>query len=539
MFQKWYAIAAVAVIGAVGATMTVAPAATEAANDQLETRSISNFSLQPAQGRVAVTVDLSVTNKGAKRDQQSVPVLIQKGASGLNVSGKRNTIDLVRKGDVLDTYAVTYPRLAEGQTRELRVSYDLPGAGPESARLTRVTDAYAHFCWHGQPTDQTEVHATLPPDHTPFALPEGVLGRKSEQRTTLTLRGDDDDTSMHCVESSDPEALIDEAVTTDSGEAVVVEAWPEDPDWLDDVAWQVGVALPVLTDWVELPLPSEEIVIRQSSTQALGGYDGSFDRKNDLMLVSETAERSTVVTHELAHAWFNTASLAEMWMIEGGAEWAAKMTHGFECQDPETFKVAGKARLSDWRVDGTSAGASSGDLVSYQYAASCWIHQEVTEEIGFERMADVNHALLERLPKYDGAVDAASDKPDWREWLDAVDELGLVPAGTTDLEFAERMMVEFGIAKPKELAGRSEARARYHDALEAWGDDMPVAVSQSMDDWAFQDALAAMDITGAIMDDLAAAGSAPTEAEALLDELAAAESIDELKSLRERVAALA
>ena len=134
--RHWIAIAAVAVIGAVGATMTVAPAATEAANDQLETRSISNFSLQPAQGRVAVTVDLSVTNKGAKRDQQSVPVLIQKGASDLSVSGKRNTIDLVRKGDVLDTYEVTYPRLAKGRTRELRVSYDLPGAGPEAARLT-------------------------------------------------------------------------------------------------------------------------------------------------------------------------------------------------------------------------------------------------------------------------------------------------------------------------------------------------------------------------------------------------------------------
>jgi hypothetical protein len=68
---------------------------------------------------------------------------------------------------------------------------------------------------------------------------------------------------------------------------------------------------------------------------------------------------------------------------------------------------------------------------------------------------------------------------------------------------------------------------------------MPVAVSQSMDDWAFQDALTAMDITGAIMDDLAAAGPAPTEAEALLDELAAAASIAELKSLRERVATLA
>lgn len=539
MFQKWFAIAAVAVTGAVGATMTMAPAATEAATNQLETRSVSTFKLQPAQDRVAVTVDLAITNNGAKRNDRPVPVYIQKGASDLSVSGKRTNIDLVEQGDVLDTYEVTYPRLASGQTRELRVSYDLEGAGPDSNRRTRVTEAYAHFCWHGQRTDESEVKATLPADFSPIVLPEGVLGRKSEERTTLSTSGGEYDRWMHCVESSNPAALIEETVTTDSGEAVVVEGWPEDPDWLDDVAWQVGVALPVLTDWVELPLPTEEITIQQSSTQALGGYDGSFDRKNDLMLVSETAERSTVVTHELAHAWFNKATLAEMWMIEGGAEWAAKMTHGFECKDPASFDVHGKAKLRDWHVDHAGASQSDGDLVSYQYAASCWIHQEVSEEIGFDHMADVNHALLERLPKYDGTPDPAADKPDWREWLDAVDEIGLVPAGTTDLEFAERLMLEFGIAKPKELAGRSEARARYHDALDAWGEDMPLAVSQAMDDWAFKDAMTAMDIAGTIMDDLAEAGPAAAEAEMLLPEVAAAETIAELKALRERAAALA
>jgi hypothetical protein len=158
--------------------------------------------------------------------------------------------------------------------------------------------------------------------------------------------------------------------------------------------------------------------------------------------------------------------------------------------------------------------------------------------MGVERMIDVNHALLERLPKYAANPGPAAGKPDWREWLDAVDEVGLVPAGATDLELAERLLVEFGVALPRELDGRSEARALYHAALDAWGDDTPAVVSRSMDAWAFEDAARAIDITDEIMRDLADAGDGSSEVATLVEEMAAAETLAELRSLRERAAAL-
>ena len=67
----------------------------------------------------------------------------------------------------------------------------------------------------------------------------------------------------------------------------------------------------------EYRLPHDVITIRQSSTQALNDYDGTFDHDEELIRVGESAEYSTVPTHELAHAWFNRSTMAEMWMIEG------------------------------------------------------------------------------------------------------------------------------------------------------------------------------------------------------------------------------
>ena len=524
--------------------MSSGPAVVDAAGNQLETRSVSSFELQPDEGRVAVSVNLSILNEGAGRDgakgkDQSVPIVIQKGASDVQVSGKGTQISLAEKGDFLDTYEVTFPRIGKNKTRKLQISYDLVAGGPDSPRATRVNEAYAHFCWHGLPTDRTTVKATLPEGYEPQTLPEGVVVKANEERTTLKPSGRKYARWLQCVESSNPSQLIEETVTSDSGEAVVIEGWPEDPEWVDAVAFQVRTALPALTSWVDLPLPAEEITVRQSATQALPGYDGSFDRHNALIRVGETAERSTVITHELAHAWFNESTMGEMWMIEGGAEWAAKLTHGFECQDPSTFDLPGGAKLRDWQMAETAAGRSDGDRVAYQYAASCWIHQEITEAMGVEHMSDVNHALLEGLPKYAGNPDPAVANPDWREWLDAVDEVGLVPAGTTDLEFAERLLLEFGVALPRELDGRSEARALYHAVLDAWGDDTPVVVSRSMDRWAFEDATKAIDITNAIMRELAGAEAGSSDVETLTADVAAAETLAELRSLHERAAALA
>ena len=546
-------IRTVAVVSAVLALAAVTAASSTAlgSDDQLQTRSTSTFRLQPAKHRVAVTVDLSVTNRipdgfdyVTSRPQRfyvkKFAVHIQKGATNVRVSGKGSNIRRVREDEVIDTYKVIFPRIFRGQVAKVRVSYDLQAAGAGSSKMTRVTDAYSHFCWHGQLTDRADARAILPKGYSPDTIGRGVRTRSVDGATWLTPKGQKDAKSLHCVESSKPNKLARNTITTPSGESVVVEGWPENPQWLNAVSGLVEATLPVLQAWAGSPLPTAELVVRQSANQALGGYAGDFDGRSDEIRVGETTDDPATVTHELAHAWFNRSTMGETWMIEGSAEWASRVANGYWCSDPSTYTASARSNLRDWQYLGIDADERENAVVSHQYAASCWIHQEITKAVGFDRMVDVNWALLERAPKYGGAQDPEAAVPDWREWLDAVDEIGLVPAGVEDLEFAEHLLVDFGVADPNELADRAGARAYYHAALDAWGEYLPEAVRVYMDAWEFDSAVAAMDVADVIVGDLnAVAYSAdPADLYAMWEAMATARSLADLEDLRARTSAL-
>jgi hypothetical protein len=544
-------IGIIAAVSAVLAMVTVAAASSTALgfDDQLQTRSMSTFSLQPGKDRVAVMVDLSITNRIPDRVDflgtthyynQDFPVLIQKGATNVRVSGEGTKIRRVHRGEVADTYKVTYPRVFKGQTAKVRVSYELKAAGPGSARTTRVTNAYSHFCWHGQPTDRADARAILPKGYRPDTVGDGIRSKSVRGATWLMPQRMKDAKRLHCVESSKPSKLARNTITTPSGESVVVEGWPEDPQWLSAVSSLVEATLPVLQAWVGSPMPAHELVVRQSAIQALGGYAGDFDGRSDEIRVGETTDNPETVTHELAHAWFNRSTMGETWMIEGSAEWASRVANGYWCSDPSAIAASARSNLRDWQYLGIDADERENAVVSHQYAASCWIHQEVTKAVGFERMVSVNRALLERTPKYGGAGDPDAAVPDWREWLDAVDEIGLVPAGVDDFEFAERLLVDFGIADPNELSDRAGARAYYHAALDAWGEYLPEAVRVYMDAWEFDSAVAAMDVADVIVGDLnAVAYSAdPADLYAMWEAMATARSLADLEALHARTAVL-
>jgi hypothetical protein len=105
---------------------------------------------------------------------------------------------------------------------------------------------------------------------------------------------------------------------------------------------------------------------------------------------------------------------------------------------------------------------------------------------------------------------------DWRQWLDVVDEVGLVPAGVADVTLAEELLVSQGIATRKQLRGRSDARAAFH-ALQAMtpAGITPAIVRRLMDDWRFADAEAGIERATEVAVQLlgsADAGTDPTSA---------------------------
>jgi hypothetical protein len=525
------------------------------------TTSTSTFHLNPGKDRVDVAVDMTVTNRmpntasvgpcagSPGRTCRNTTrwfvddfgyFWIQAGARNVKFTGPGVKAQIHSANDGFTNYIVNYSPIWQGQSRTFRVSYNVPAARPRSPNTTRITEAYAHFCWHGQPTDRGSVTARLPRSFEPMTR----FGTVSKKRTNkdLTLRAKRD-TNMGrfyaCTDSFKPNKLVRTETVSPSGQKVIVEGWPEDPAWTEEITAGVASTLPELESIAGTPIPGDEIVVRQVAAQALGGYAGDFDDQSDQIRVGEKYDDPMLVAHELAHAWFSTATVKDTWISEGHAEWMALQANGRACNNPGSYPGKGKPKLSDWQYLGANPSKREEKVVEYQYEAACDIVQQIEWKAGPERLTDITRALLERAPKYGGTERKKPPKPDWREWLDAVDELGLVPAGREDLGIAEQLLLKYGVIKPKQVKGRVEARGHYHEALAGpWGEYMPIAVRDLMDDWHFDKAMKAWGTTERALEEAAASdeavgGDILGQVGPLLRE---ARTIDELRQIRKRLA---
>ena len=501
--------------------LVLAPSgAASAGSDRVVTTSHSTYRLVPRMDRVEVVVLLSITNR--KRDRvvpcpgattrscrQRVasfvdhwPFVVQDGARRVRFAGPGVVAAVDYSTEFgLTKYRIDFSGVAQGDTRRIRVTYRLPASRPESPRWTRITEAYAHFCWQGQPTDRGTVKAIVPRRYEPTTFyetvdtagsPHGVVIQASSRKHV--------DRFFACTDAVIPDALLHRETMSPSGQKVIIEGWPEDPDWTARVAGSVALTLPRLEDLAGSPLPYDGIVIRQVASQALFGYLGEFDGKHAQIRLEERTRDRFVVAHELAHAWVNSSSMAGLWMIEGSAEWLAHAANDVWCPALGRYPGKGSFSLRPWRFLGPASSVRRQRLVGYQYPAACRVYQRLEKLAGIEVVTDILGSLLDRAPKYGGTLRPDPPKPDWREWLDAVDEIGLVPAGVSDLEAAERLVVDFGIARPEALRGRAAARARYHEALSGpLGEAMPVLVRDLMDDWRFAKARKAMVLADEIL----------------------------------------
>jgi hypothetical protein len=87
-----------------------------------------------------------------------------------------------------------------------------------------------------------------------------------------------------------------------------------------------------------------------------------------------------------------------------------------------------------------------------------------------------------------------------------------VPAGDDQLDFAQNLLLDFGIADEATLSQRSELRQRYHAFLDTAAPlAAPAIVRTAMDEWRFDDAARAIDLSEQVLRDL-------TSADALLPE---------------------
>lgn len=530
----------------------------------LSITSNSTFKLRTGQDRVVVGIDVTLVNRkaptysigacpGAPGSRCRIQtnyyydswglLFVPAGATRLEVRSPGVRSSVVERQRYWTSYKITFPDLHYGQTRKIRVVYELPGAKPRSKHRTRVTDAYTYFCWHGEPGDRGRVTVILPPGYDATTFGEKTRVRKTRKATTITpvFRGNPSRVYA-CTDAFKPSKLIRSEVAGPGGQMVVVEGWPEDSEWSEQTTEVVEEALPRLEELIGRPMPLDELVIREVSRQSLYGYGSSFSRGRALVRLGEHIDNPSSGPIAVASAWFNQRNIATTWLHHGLADWAGLEVSVAGCWPAGDYPGKGRPNLARWRELDDRPTDQQEAIVDWQFGSACNLVEDVAERIGEERMQGVLASLLDGTPKYGpqpaerrGKLKAAT----WKDWLDAVDELGLVPAGETDLAWGQQALLDVGAARPKQLRGRLAAREAYHQSLSAMdGTSMPRVVNDLMGRWAFERAKPAIELAADAFAAIAGNESmSDADRAAFLDRFEDAASLKGLRALRKEAAA--
>lgn len=490
-----FALAIIATVLAASFGLVTSPAPSTAQGlTCLVDRADTTYRLAPKDGAVRVRVDMEYANNCSRYYFESATFgWVPDSARRVRISGPGVSATVGRSEGRWRSYKLRYPDLLPGRSLRYRVTYELPTGHARSWNQVILNDEYWHLCWtgHGARTGTTEV--IFPSRRKPETYVGNVsTKRRSGNVVVSAKRTKMPSTLFNCTDVFDVEQQIRSRVQSEGGGSVLIRGWAGDPSWSTRVRESTEAVLPRLEEIFGSPIsPKRDIGIRQVADKSLRGYGGSHYTGGYIRLPA-TVDADTIA-HELAHEWSNGRSFAHDWLQEGIAEWAAtKAARTGSCLYPGQFPGKGAPHLARWVFLKPRPTEQQELMVDYQYDAACYVMTRLATRFGDERMYEVIQTLLDGRSPYGGTDRTRGKKgkaADWREWLDAVDEIGIAATGPEDLELAERLVFDYGIAPEKALRGRRNARSRYHELLSVSGGlQAPLVVRDLMDAWRFRDA---------------------------------------------------
>jgi len=474
------------------------------ASDGYTERQSTTYTLNPAAERVDVVVDIDFKNTSRSTSTTEfyytgVYFSLEHAATNIHADagGDSTRLELQKRGTAFDEWFVHWePVLFYGHSKHVHVTYQIPSGKPRSTSAVRVNPAYADFCVVAGGPDGGSTTVRVPAGYDLSVTGEGgslvptTSGGYTVYRTGTLA---DPYAFWSCLSGENPDGYSTATVSSPSGRRITIESWPDDADWSGQLNLQINPILIQLEQIVGEGLPGDAgIIVREVGNGTLGNYAGFFDPETSIARIGEDLDVNGLVAHELSHAWFNGKLFVDHWMSEGTAEWARITIAPDTCPEPTTYPGTGSPNLTRWQFAGPRATQQQLDIIDYQYKAACAIVSQVASKVGPDRWRAILHALLHHQLAYQssgtvlpGLVGPAT----WKVWLDDVDELGLVPAGEADLDWATQLLTRYGIPDKDSsmlLAQRSAARKTYH-ALQAsigtW--TIPVAILKPMGYWSF------------------------------------------------------
>jgi len=523
------------VVGAAGSLLLAAAAlapgmpAPVAAAAPLET--ITTYSVDPDRSQVGVAVDIVPTAAKQQFDGPGADKQYQVPSEVLNVWISDSAIGVAATlGGATLAWApaaspetdssgyhlieVTVPAYHARTIRHVVVDYTLPDAGIRAGAATRVLPDYVHMCVHGNGPLGGRVIVDAP---LGYALDTTFSGESPFDSTTSGGRLVLESYSLgtpgawwSCLALVDPAKDHVTSVVTGGG-TVTLRSWPGDTAWQTRVTAAIENAVPQLVALIGQPLPKiAGLTIREAFVAP--GYEGQYGSDANQIVLSEFLTGETIsdgtvlVAHELAHAWFNDATQDPTWLDEGSAEWAARSV--VPSASPCLAAPAGATAktLATWRYLATGYTKADQQAVIDQYDTACTVVTLVARAAG----PDGTRASLAALFAHRDPYGATTPRPttgavSWRDWLDAMDELGIYPHhGSVTL--ASGLLLKYGVTTDTALlAARAAARQAYHDLIARAGSwTVPAAVRNLLSAWRFPAAQEAISTASSAWDDVVA-----------------------------------
>ena len=484
-----------------------------AKSEELTETSNVIFKVHPAKGTVDVTVAVTLKPRAENWQPQAWRQATVEENTRPAASGDYRVTDTARDLPGLwEAVSVRTPRIPLGERDSFTLKYTLDASvNKANAQLrktpARINNNYMYFCVSGQDTHVGSVKVQI--DNAgkwDISRPLGTLMEITDsgyQSTQADTRNPGQ--IFTCFEGVRENKLDIETFIGPAGREFELHAWSgARGSWLDAASSTAPDVLRQLHTFIGHDIPGEgPVTIRQAPAREIGGYASAHGTPGIVQLDEYVGSREP--QHQLAHAWYGTDNFQDVWLREGMAEWTAGAMKSETCE-PIADNLL-DLDLSEWMVVQPQSPEDYEDLIDAQEAAACGIVAAVRERMPKEIWDQVVGSMLQGETKYISSIGAevgTSSGVDYREWLDAVDERGLVPAAADpayagnldDLDFAQNLLDTFGITAElpggeSELTIRSEARAAYHAFLaESTPLGAPHAVRKDMDDWEFRSAMA-------------------------------------------------
>ncbi|HEX2195129.1 MAG TPA: hypothetical protein VHK63_09270 [Candidatus Limnocylindria bacterium] len=479
---------------ALGMGLVALPPRAEAAEYAMRTQ--AEYEVQPGRGRVLVTVRVEFRNTtpnppGRFSVFEIIDVAIHAGARRIEARDARGRLRVneIRRRGLVRVSVVPRDGVRFRERTRFVLTYRIPDGAP-GVRVGRSIASFGVWSFGTRGSVQVDMPGVydVSVDGDPLAAERTATGWR------LTSGRVDDPArwlaQVLAVGPASHETLTRDVPLESGTVALQVRAWPDDRAWGRRSLDLLADALPLLEREFGIPYPEGGPLVVEETVASAGAGLGEAQAGGPALLAAHDAPAFTLL-HQAAHVWLSEELVADRWIAEGFASWAAaQVARQLDVAAPYD-PVRRREALDEQRFPLVSwgAGESSAAQDAFAYAAAWAVAEELADRVGAAGLREAWGRIAAGIGPYDptpagDAPPTAATGPERPVDSPALlDQLEAVSGADLARIFGEWVLDE---AATEVLAQRSAARRDYQALLAAagtWGVPEPVRVE--MEAWRF------------------------------------------------------